>query len=60
MMLKPLLNFIAFSKPEGACTNVNLAAFNFLKGEHSLAGHEERRYTKPKLSRASQQVRGLL
>lgn len=30
---------------------VNLAAFNFLKGEHSLAGHEERRYTKQKLSK---------
>jgi ubiquinone/menaquinone biosynthesis C-methylase UbiE len=37
-------------KPGGSLL-VNLAAFGFLKGEHSLAGHEERRYTKRKLSR---------
>ena len=35
----------------GGTVLINLAAFNFLKGEHSLAGHEERRYTKPRLSR---------
>ena len=35
----------------GGTVLINLAAFNFLKGEHSLAGHEERRYTKPKLSK---------
>lgn len=33
----------------GGSLLVNLAAFDFLKGEHSLAGHEERRYTKQRL-----------
>lgn len=42
--------FYRVLKPEGSAI-INLAAFDFLKGEHSLAGHEERRYTKRKLSR---------
>ncbi len=35
----------------GGTVLINLAAFDFLKGEHSLAGHEERRYTKARLSK---------
>ena len=33
----------------GGTVLINLAAFNFLKGEHSLTVHEERRYTKARL-----------
>jgi ubiquinone/menaquinone biosynthesis C-methylase UbiE len=35
----------------GGTVLINLAAFSFLKGEHSLAGHEERRYTKARLGK---------
>jgi ubiquinone/menaquinone biosynthesis C-methylase UbiE len=43
--------FVEFHRvlKSGGALFVNLAAFGFLKGEHSLAGHEERRYTKQKL-----------
>jgi ubiquinone/menaquinone biosynthesis C-methylase UbiE len=47
---KAFAEFYRVLKPKGSVI-INLAAFDFLKGEHSLAGHEERRYTKRKLSR---------
>lgn len=40
--------FYRVLKPEGSAI-INLAAFDFLKGEHSLAVQENRRYTKRKL-----------
>lgn len=45
---KAFREFYRVLRPNGSLL-VNLAAFGFLKGEHSLAGHEERRYTKQKL-----------
>lgn len=44
-----IAEFYRVLRPGGSLL-MNLAAFGFLKGEHSLAGHEERRYTQRKLT----------
>jgi len=45
--------FVEFNRvlKSGGRAIINLPAFDFLKGQHSLAVHEERRYTKRKLRR---------
>ncbi len=48
--LKATEEFYRVLKPGGSLL-LNLQAFDFLKGQHDLAGHAERRYTKQRVSK---------